>query len=186
MTDGQQTYDAGGAWSARGHVDESWLGALLVHPYYADRPPKSTGRELFGSDYAALLLSDGRAHGIADADLLATVTALTAASIAHAYHDFAPAPIDECILGGGGRHNTTLVAMLRERLPGVRVSMSEDHDIDGDSKEALLFAVLAYETWHNRVGCLPVQTDARHASVLGQITPGTNYRELIARTWGTP
>ncbi len=183
MTDGQQTYDAGGKLAAQGRVDAAWLAALLAHPYYAERPPKSTGRELFGSDYAARLLDEGRARGLSDADILASVTALTAASIAHAYRDFAPAPIAECIIGGGGRLNHTLVAMLRERLGETRVSSSDEHGIDGDFKEALLFALLAYETWHNRVGCLPEQTGARHASVLGQITPGANYRDLIARTW---
>lgn len=183
MTDGRQSYDAGGAFAASGVVDETWLVALLAHPYFALPPPKSTGRELFGSDYALELLQDGRARGLDDAAIVATTTALTAASIAAAYRDFAPAPIGEAIIGGGGQHNTTLLALLRQRLPHTRVSLSSEHGIDGDAKEALLFAVLAYETWHNRVGCLPAQTGARHPSVLGQITPGGNYAALLGKTW---
>jgi len=183
MTDGRQTYDSGGQLAAQGQVDADWLAALIEHPYFHQPPPKTTGRELFGSDYAAQLLQDGRARGLSDPSILATTTALTAASIAAAYHDFSPVPIAESILGGGGRLNSTLVAMLRQRLSPARVSLSDDHGIDGDFKEALLFAVLAYETWHNRPGCLPEQTGAPHASVLGQITPGRNYRQLISKTW---
>ena len=82
MTDGQQTYDAGGAWAAQGHIDAAWLDALLLHPYYLEPPPKSTGRELFGSDYAALLLSDGRARGIAETKIDDPVRALALISVA--------------------------------------------------------------------------------------------------------
>jgi anhydro-N-acetylmuramic acid kinase len=172
ITDGRQRYDADGVLAAQGQVDEVWLEALLEHPYYQQPPPKSTGRELFGSDYALHLLQEGRSRSLHDLTILATLTALTAASIAAAYRSFSPAPIGECILGGGGRLNTTLVQMLRGYLGGVPVSRSEDHGIDGDFKEALLFALLAYENWHDRVGCLPEQTGARHASILGQRTSG--------------
>lgn len=183
MTDGAQPYDDGGRFAAEGQVDAGWLDQLMQHPYFRQPPPKTTGRELFGSDYATQLLAEGRSRGLDDASISATITALTAESIADAMCRFSPAPVADCILGGGGRHNATLVSMLRERLSATTVSRSEDHGIDGDFKEALLFAVLAYETWHNRVGSLPEQTGARHASVLGQITPGANYRDLIARTW---
>jgi anhydro-N-acetylmuramic acid kinase len=185
LTDGRQTYDAGGAWAARGQVDEAWLADLMTHPYFRQPPPRTTGRELFGSDYALSLLAQGRARGLDDAGILATVTALTAESIAAACRDFAPAPIEEIIVSGGGRLNETLMHMLAGWVPGGRVSRSDEHGIDGDFKEALLFAVLAYETWHDRPGCLPEGTGARHASVLGQITPGANYRALARRTWGS-
>jgi anhydro-N-acetylmuramic acid kinase len=184
ITDGAQTYDRDGDFAARGIVDEGWLAALMAHPYFEQPPPRTTGRELFGADYADDLLRDGRARGMDDASIVATITALTAESIAAAYRRFAPAPVSECILGGGGRHNRTLVALLRERLGAAVISRSEDHGIDGDFKEALLCAVIAYESWHNRHGSLPEQTGARKPSVLGQITPGDNYRDLIARTWG--
>jgi anhydro-N-acetylmuramic acid kinase len=184
ITQGAQHYDAGGRAAAQGTIDQAWLATLMQHPYFKQPPPKSTGRELFGSDYAVALLHEGRARGLADADILATITALTAESIVHAYRTFAPAPIAECVLAGGGRLNDTLVAMLRERAAPTQITHSEAHGIDGDFKEALLFAVLAYETWHHRIGCLPEQTGAAHASVLGHITPGANYRALIRQTWG--
>jgi anhydro-N-acetylmuramic acid kinase len=184
LTGGQAQYDAGGRMALAGRVDAGWLAELLAHPYFALPPPKTTGREVFGADYAAQLVADGRARMLSDADVIATLTALTAHSIARAYRDFAPGRIEECILGGGGRHNAALAQSLSELLAPARVSRSEDHGIDGDFKEALLFALLAYETWHNRPGCLPEQTGARHASVLGQITPGANYETLLWRQWG--
>ena len=132
---------------------------------------------------AANLWQDGQRRGLDSASILATITALTAESIAAACRDFAPAPIGELLLAGGGRLNRTLVAMLRQRLAPAPVALSEDYGLDGDFKEALLFAVLAYESWHNRPGCLPEQTGAAHASVLGQITPGRNFAALMQRTW---
>jgi anhydro-N-acetylmuramic acid kinase len=181
ITGGAAHYDDGGRFAAQGSIDRHWLDALMEHTYFHQPPPKTTGRELFGTDYAEQLVQDGRVRGLTDADIVATLTAQTAQSIAAAYRDFAPVPIAECILAGGGRHNATLVRMLEQQLAPVRVSRSEDHGIDGDFKEALLFALLAYETWHNRPGCLPEQTGARHASVLGSITPGANFAALLNR-----
>jgi anhydro-N-acetylmuramic acid kinase len=179
ITCGAARYDDGGRFAAQGEIDSAWLDALMQHPYFQQPPPKTTGRELFGTDYAEQLVHDGRTRGLTDADIVANITALTAHSIAAACRDFAPAPVTECILAGGGRHNATLVRMLEQQLAPARVSRSEDHGIDGDFKEALLFALLAYETWHNRPGCLPEQTGARHASVLGSITPGANFARLF-------
>lgn len=172
LSGGALTYDADGAWAGRGSVDDALLRAWLDHPYYRQAPPKSTGREVFGADMAAALVEQGRGRGLPDETLLATITALTAHSIAEAYAQFAPAPIEEVILGGGGRLNRTLVSLIAGLVAPARVIDSAAAGIDGDHKEALLFALLAYETWHGRPGCLPAQTGARHASVLGQITPG--------------
>lgn len=183
LSDGRMSYDEGGQWAAQGRVDSDWLAEMMGHPYYHQPPPKTTGRELFSLEMADALREAGSKRGLDEASILATVTALTAESIAAAYRDFAPAPIAETILAGGGRLNRTLVAMLRQRLAPMSVSLSDDHGIDGDFKEALLCAVLAYETWHNRPGCRPEQTGAAHASVLGQITPGRNYADLIQRSW---
>jgi anhydro-N-acetylmuramic acid kinase len=183
MSNGRLHYDRHGAWAAQGQVDAAWLAALLTHPYFRQPPPKTTGRELFSFDMAARLYEDGAVRGLDEASILATVTALTAESIAAAYRDFSPVPVDEAILAGGGRLNRTMVGMLEERLSPTRVRLSEDYGLDGDYKEALLCALLAYETWHNRPGCLPQQTGAAHASVLGQITPGRSYGRLIHQTW---
>ncbi len=183
ITDGVQHYDRGGAMAAAGRVDTDWLAALLKHPYYRRQPPKTTGRELFGAEMGAALLAEGRARGLHDADIVATLTALTAASIADAYARFAPAPVAEVIVGGGGRQNPVLMQMLRERLGGLPVLTHEDIGLDSDNKEALVFALLAHETWHARPGSHPALTGASHPVVLGQITPGANYAALLRRTW---
>jgi anhydro-N-acetylmuramic acid kinase len=183
ITSGKQRYDRDGLLAARGTVDKDWLRALLTHPYYQRQPPKTTGRELFGPPMAAELFAQGRARGLDDASILATLTALTAASIADAYQRFAPAPVAEVIAGGGGTRNPTLMAMLRQRLDPVPVRTHEDIGLDSDNKEALVFALLAHETWHARPGNHPALTGADHPVVMGQIVPGANYVDLIRRTW---
>jgi anhydro-N-acetylmuramic acid kinase len=186
ITHGQQTYDRDGQIAAQGQVDETWLAALLDHPYFSRPIPKTTGRELFGSEMAVRLVREGQEHGLTHQDIVATITMLTAASIANAYQTFAPQPVQEVILGGGGRHNHTLVQMLTRLVDPTPVLTHEAIGLDSDFKEALVFALLAYETWHGRVGCLSSQTGAAHPTVLGQITPGQNYARLIRQTWCEP
>ena len=183
ITNGAAHFDRDAALASQGAVDEAWLADLLRHPYYERRPPKTTGRELFSAAMAANLLAEGRARGLDDASILATLAALTAASIADAYRRFAPAEVGEVILGGGGARNPLLVQMLRERLAPARVLRHEDIGVDSFNKEALVFALLAHETWHHRPGTHPALTGARHASVLGQITPGANFVALLRWTW---
>jgi anhydro-N-acetylmuramic acid kinase len=183
LTNGTMTYDRDGEIARYGEIDDEWLERLLEHPYFERMPPKTTGRELFGSAFAEKLYDEGLKQGLTGRDVVATLTALTAKSIANAYQRFAPAPIGEVILGGGGRHNPTLIGMMQHHLKDIPIHSHEDIGIDSDQKEALVFAVLAYETWHNRPGSLPVQTGARRPVVLGQITPGDNYADLIRKTW---
>lgn len=183
LTGGVQTYDDSGGMAERGHIDEDWLGDLMSRAYFERQPPKTTGRELFGTAMALELIETGQSRGLSPADIVATLTMLTAASIADAYQRFAPTKMAEVILGGGGRHNATLVNMLQSLLPESVVRTHEDIGIASDHKEALVFAVLAYETWHNRPGTLPTLTGAQSAAVLGQITPGKNYAHLLRKTW---
>lgn len=183
LTDGAAHFDRDGSLALRGTVDEAWLAALLAHPYYERRPPKTTGRELFSPAMAEELLAEGRTRELGATSIVATITALTAASVADAYRRFAPAPIAEVIVGGGGRRNPALMAMLGARLGGIPVRTHEDIGMDSDNKEALVFALLAHETWHARPGNHPALTGARHPVVMGQITPGKNFPALIRRTW---
>lgn len=183
LTNGAKGWDSDGALAASGKIDEDWLERLDKHPYFDQRPPKTTGRELFGSAMAQALVAEGRSRGLDDATIVATVTTLTATSIARSYQQFAPAPVDEIILGGGGRHNKTLVRLLESMLPSVTVLTHEDLGMDSDNKEALVFALLAHETWHARPGSLPALTGAQHPVILGQIIPGANYADLLRRTW---
>jgi len=171
-TDGALTFDRDGALAARGRADEALLRELLREPYLHQPPPKTTGRELFGAQFGARVWEQGIARGLLPEDVVATLTAFTAASIAQAYRDFLPTMPDEVIVSGGGARNPTLMALLRDQLPGVRVIPSDDVGLGVEAKEAVAFAVLAYETWHGRPGNLPAATGARKPVILGDITPG--------------
>ncbi len=171
-TNGAWTYDRDGALAARGQVDEALLAELLREPYLAQRPPKTTGRELFGAQYGARVWETGRARGLRAEDVVATLTAFTARTIARAYRDFLPTPPEEVIVSGGGALNPVLMRMLRELLAPARILLSAEVGLDPEAKEAIAFAVLAYETWHGRAGNLPAATGARHPVVLGNVTPG--------------
>lgn len=183
LTGGAMAFDKDGALAKQGRIDEDWLQTLSMHPYYHARPPKTTGRELFGAEMAAEMVVEGQARGLDERSIVATITAVTAASIADAYQRYAPGPVKEIILGGGGARNPALIGLLGSLLPGVSVMTHEDIGLDSDNKEALVFALLAHETWHVRPGNLPSLTGAAHPVVLGQITPGRNYPALIRKTW---
>ncbi|MHB9025999.1 MAG: anhydro-N-acetylmuramic acid kinase [Armatimonadota bacterium] len=170
----QEKYDHDGRRAAGGQVNERLLATLLEHPYYAQSPPKSTGRETFGSRYADQVYGEiGRAIKNGD-DLIATITALTAESIARAYRDYLlpRGPIDEVILGGGGARNPTLRSMLMKRLPGIPIRTHEHHGIPSDAKEAIAFALLGHATLCGAPANLPAATGAAHPVVLGMIIPG--------------
>lgn len=171
-TEGALTFDQDGELAARGRVDEALVSEWLAHPYFRRPPPKSTGRELFGEVFFDSAWARARARGLEPADIVASLTALTARSIADAYRRFLPRPVEEVIVGGGGARNPALMRMLYQALAPARVMTHEDLGMDSDAKEAIAFAVLAYETWHGRPGNLPSVTGARRRVILGQITPG--------------
>ncbi|HVS03342.1 MAG TPA: anhydro-N-acetylmuramic acid kinase [Thermoanaerobaculia bacterium] len=147
LSAGEMKFDRDGAMAARGQVREALLAELREHPFFAREPPKTTGREVFGVQFARELLA--RAGDAAPEDLVATATALTASTIAEAYERFlAPrGPIDEVIVGGGGAKNPTLMRMLRERLPSDAIIVRhEERGIDSRAKEALGIAVIANDS----------------------------------------
>jgi anhydro-N-acetylmuramic acid kinase len=169
-TAGAWNYDQNGSLAAQGHVDESLLAEWMAKSFFQQHPPRTTGRELFGTQRAAEYWSQASRRGLGPNDVLATLTALTVRSIEHAYRTFLPAFPDEVIVSGGGASNHTLMAMLAERLMPARVTTSQEYGLDIEAKEAVAFAVLAYETWHKRPGNLPTATGAARAVVLGSIT----------------
>jgi anhydro-N-acetylmuramic acid kinase len=178
ITAGAQAFDQDGVLAARGQTDETLLAELMAHPYLAQPPPKTTGREQFGAPFGARVREGAETRGLRGEDVAATLTAFTAASIADAYRRFLPQMPDEVILGGGGASNPTLVAMLRQRLAAVHVTTHEALGLSSNAKEAIAFAVLAYETIHGRPSNLPTCTGAGTQTVLGKITPGANYQRI--------
>ncbi|TMQ72654.1 MAG: anhydro-N-acetylmuramic acid kinase [Candidatus Eisenbacteria bacterium] len=166
-------FDEGGRSAARGRVSEPLLEELLRDPFFAQPPPRSTGRERFGAPYAAAMRARGLALGLPGEDVLATAVALTAESVAGAVRGFlAPRGVDAVYASGGGVRNTTLMAALAERLAPIPLSTSEGLGVDASSKEALAFAFLAHQTLCGAPGNVPSATGASHPVVLGHVTPG--------------
>ena len=173
-----RTFDRGGKIAASGTVLESVLGPLLRRKFFLTKPPKTAGREEFGREFVEEFLRRcGRAR---KEDVVATATALTARSIADAVRRFvtsrtgsaAKNSYREMILSGGGARNSTLVNMLRKDLAplGIQLRFSDEFGLPSEAKEALAFAVMAYETWHRRPSNVPSATGAKRAAVLGKIS----------------
>jgi anhydro-N-acetylmuramic acid kinase len=135
-----ETFDRNGVRAARGKVREDVLAWCMSDPYFELKPPKTTGRERFGRQYARRLAE--RFADVPPDDLVATATAFTAESIAHAYREFIGEPINEVIVAGGGAKNPTLVAMLRKRLPKSKVRIYEFLQ----EKEAMAMALIANDS----------------------------------------
>ncbi len=171
ISKGKQKFDRGGKIAARGTIDKTILDCLLKHPFLGLRPPKSTGREEFGSRYCDALYRKMKKKSIPAENIIATVTAFTAESIVRAYRNFLPRMPDEVILCGGGAHNSTLVKMLRQGLGKSRILTSDDFGISCDAKEAISFAILAYATIKGEPNNVPGATGATQPLVLGKIIP---------------
>jgi anhydro-N-acetylmuramic acid kinase len=146
------------------------LADWLAEPFFQQPPPRTTGRELFGTQRAALYWSQASRRGLNPDDIVATLAGLTVRSIEYAYRTFLPVFPDEVIVSGGGARNHTLMTWLAQRLLPAHVTTSEEYGLGIEAKEAVAFALLAYETWHKRPGNIPTATGASHAAVLGSIT----------------
>ena len=175
-----EPYDADGAIAAKGTVIEAALAKALEHPFFRRKPPKSAGREEFGREFATQFL---RWCGMrADKfDIVATATALTATSIgeglarALAISQATAAPRrgkGEYVASGGGAKNKSLMSMISEQVRplGFRVLTSDDLGLPSQAKEAVAFALLAYQTWHRQPGNVPGATGAQRAVVLGKVS----------------
>jgi anhydro-N-acetylmuramic acid kinase len=158
-----QPYDRGGKIAERGDVSTVLLDDLMADRYYRLKPPKSAGREQYGAAFVERF----KETGLPIEDLIATATVLTAATVALAVRPFGKADL---IVSGGGVHNPQIMGHLAGFLPSATISTSTDHGIDADAKEAIAFAMLAYETWRGRPANLPSATGARRAVVLGVVT----------------
>lgn len=164
-------FDRNGSIAARGHVLEPIVSQLLRAPYFQQKPPKTAGREEYGEQYTrAFLKLCGRAD---KADIIATATALTGRSIVHAIKKFVPrrGSFHDYIVSGGGTQNRTLMRLLTGEINalGLKVSQTDEFGIPSQAKEAVAFAVLAYQTWHQQPGNIPSATGAKRAAVLGKV-----------------
>jgi anhydro-N-acetylmuramic acid kinase len=170
-----KAFDRNGALAAQGAVLAPVLADALRSPYFKLKPPRTTGREQYGREYAAKFLTACRKHSATPEDALATATALTAESIAESYKRFVLAKMKgrvDYIASGGGARNHTLMAMLTQRLEpmGCDLAASEEFGLPAEAKEAAAFALLAWQTWHHRAGNVPAATGAARPAILGQVT----------------
>lgn len=173
FSQGREDYDAGGARAGQGKVDHDLLASLMTHEYVRRRPPKTTGREVFGRPMTEALLKSIEGRALSSADVLATVTAFTAESIAYNFRIFIlpSQSVDEVLVCGGGAHNATLMQMLRERLAPIPVSTVADASIPVDAREVTCVGVIGNETMLGEAGNVPSATGASRRVVMGQITP---------------
>ena len=174
MTHGEKTYDAGGEMAAKGRVCDALLELLKEEPYYSQPLPKTTGREHFGVQYTAKILDWWKQNPIPAEDLLATVTDLTAYSIADAYERYVlpKYQASEIIVGGGGSYNATLLGFMKKRFAphGVAVRTQEDLGLSSDAKEAVAFALMADCCLRGKANTLPSVTGAQHPAVMGKVS----------------
>jgi anhydro-N-acetylmuramic acid kinase len=171
---GAESYDADGARARAGRADASIVERALEDPYFAQVPPKSTGRDVFGRALARSLWADATARGLPLEDVLASAVEITARSIADAVRRFHPGgrTVQQIVASGGGVHNAALMDALRAHAAPAEVILSDECGLPVDAKEAILFAVLAHETLRGRPGMIRRVTGATHDVVLGSITPG--------------
>jgi anhydro-N-acetylmuramic acid kinase len=172
----RKPFDRGGKVAARGRILTSVVAEALRLPYFSAAPPKSCGREQFGTAFASDFMDRCVAAGGNEQDAVATATELTAASILDAYGRFcwphlgqrAPLAKTEVIAAGGGVHNATMMRRLGEGFAalGVRLSIAQD----AQAKEAVAFALLGWLTWNGLPGNVPAATGARGGRVLGKVS----------------
>jgi len=164
---GVEAFDRDGIRAARGKIDEALLTELHRHPFLAQPPPKSTGREDFGREFVYPLLTrfDDRRD-----DLLATLTRFSAEAIARSYREALPAMPDEVYVSGGGALNPTLMRHLVELLAPIPVQSLAALGVDPAAKEAIAFAVLANQTLFGAPGNIPAVTGAAGPRVLGKLS----------------
>jgi anhydro-N-acetylmuramic acid kinase len=164
-----QPFDPDGAHAQGGRVHAGLLSELLLHPFLARRPPKSTGRDTFGAHWAAGVLERGRALGIGRDDLFATAAALVAESVARALARDLPGSPGRLVLCGGGARNRALARELELRT-GLETLSSDGLGVDPDAREALVFATLAARFVLGRPSSEPGATEARAGAILGKLS----------------
>jgi anhydro-N-acetylmuramic acid kinase len=171
-------YDRDGKVAASGRVLHSVIAQLLRAPFFRQKPPRTAGREEFGREYAARFLQ--HCGSTSKSNMVATATFLTTQSIADAIDRFVLPRFSAhqkrnahaLIVSGGGAKNPTLIAMLRDALEplAIQLHFSDEFGIPSEAKEAVAFALLAYETWHRRPSNVPAATGAKHPAILGKIS----------------
>ncbi len=172
FTRGRQRFDKDARLALKGRTIPEFLGELMRDPYLRLMPPKSTGREYYGQSYVRRVLALGRRYHAKPNDLIRAATLFTALSVADAMNRVVlpKTKVQQLIVSGGGAYNPLILAQIAALLPGIEIVPSSYFGIPEDAKEALAFALLAYETFHQRPSNLPSATGARGPAILGKIS----------------
>lgn len=179
-TNGAKAYDDGAELTRRGTVQHGLLARLLDEPYYALGAPKSTGKELFNLAYVERLT--GPVTQVGTADLLATLTELTAVTVMRELNQW---NLERVFFGGGGTANPVMMERMRALSTGVRVETMDALGIDPREKEPALFALMGFMTLHGLPANVPSCTGARGGRILGSITPGAQPLHLPSAHQGS-
>ncbi len=162
------SFDRNGDLARQGVANLELVQQWLRQDFLIAPPPKSTGRELFSPEYLESRLAE--CTDCNNYDILATLTEFTAQAIAQSYHDFLPQFPDEVLIGGGGGRNHYLMERLQDLLKPAIVMRTDDLGLNGDFKEAIAFALLAYLRINERCGNLPNVTGAKRSVLLGKVS----------------
>jgi anhydro-N-acetylmuramic acid kinase len=177
-------FDRNGQIAARGSVNETLLAWLMEDPYFSLPAPKTAGREQFGPGFVERAWQRAVGLGCTSDDVIATLTELTAKTIAVSI----PSQCQRVIASGGGVHNKTLMRSLARDLAArpapPELVTSDAHGLPPDAKEAIAFAALAVAALQGKPSNLPQATGAHQGMVLGKIVPGANFSSLMRSIWG--
>ena len=170
MTDGAMQFDENSEMARQGVVCEPLLQQWLAHPFFELTPPKTTGREMFGTTFADTYLKQIREHKISNYDGLATLTALTVESITQYYRDYVETetPLNILYVSGGGARNPLMMRGLTDAFEPIPVVDVSATGMSGDAKEAIAFAILANEAVHGNCSNVPNATGASCGKILGK------------------
>jgi anhydro-N-acetylmuramic acid kinase len=181
FTGGRERMDEGGGRAARGRIDRDLLSRLLDDDFLRRPPPKSTGRERYGTAEAEALVEEWRCRGRAEDDLIATLVAFTTEAVGRACRDFLPGAdggptLDRMLVAGGGAANPAMLAGLGRALPGVPVEPFDAVGIPIRAVEAMAFSLMGRNALLGLPNHLPQTTGAARTAVLGEIVPGRSGR----------
>lgn len=197
LSNGSKHFDKDGELGLKGEadIDDNFVNHFLAsEPYFSMPPPKTTGRELFSDDVAKRLVTELQQRQLSNEAIVATITRITAESIARAYEQFVQPllqegrVIDEIYLCGGGAHNPNIFKHIQSRLPKSRVMKLDaaPFKLDPNAKEAVLFALLGYLAVCGRQVPLAADAETKFPATLGVVTPGPNYSQVMKTVVGSP
>ncbi|MFN8575575.1 MAG: anhydro-N-acetylmuramic acid kinase [Candidatus Sericytochromatia bacterium] len=179
ITNGAKDYDNNGEIASKGKVNNKFLEILLDNSYFDLKPPKSTGRELFGEHYSKEMFTKAKELNINDEDIISTLTYFVGKTISDSYNSFLPKTPEKVIISGGGAKNESIKKYLKELLPNSKILTTDDYGLNAEAKESIAFALFAYCTVFGIPNNVKSATGADKEIVMGKICPSTNYKRII-------